>query len=270
TLNKTYVAFTRAVRELIIGYNPSAQSPKEVIEAIRRPESEYIAMSTTVNNFSEDTAPLLAPYIDTDGVFTFGEPTTPLQPKPETQAKLMPPYVSYSNPEIWRLNSLDGLEDIITARHEGIVLHDIMAGIRHVADVPRAVRQSAMRGYLDPSRCDELIRAITAAISADNTIRWFEGYERVVIERAFINADRTEYFKKSGKAVPHSRPDRIVWLPDGSIEIIDYKFGDERSTYTTQVRDYMHYVAECYPDATAVRGYLWHPLTGEMRLVSMK
>lgn len=268
TLNKTYVAFTRAARELIIGYAPKSSTAASIIKALRHTDDHYKTLSDEVLNFSEDTAPLLYPYIDDDGIFSFGAPTSPASSISGPTTTLMPPYVSYSNPDIWRLNTLDGLEDLLTARHEGIVLHDIMANIRHTADVPRAVRHSVMRGFLPPLRCDEVIGLITKAVTSPEAIRWFEGYRRVIIERPIANVHLTDHFIKSGRRIPHNRPDRVVWLPDGSIEVIDYKFGDDHTTYTSQVRDYMRYIGMCFPEATALRGFLWHPVTGEMRLVT--
>jgi hypothetical protein len=236
---------------------------EEVIKSLRTPEQAYHNLASKFKNFSEDTAPLLSSYISTDGIVEYGTYTKPDDDKPEPQTQQMPDYMTYANTEIWRFNRLDDIDDIKTARHEGIVLHDIMAGIRHTADVTRAVRRSVMRGYLDPAKSDATIELLTKAITGPNVKRWFEGYKKVLIERPIANVPPTN--NRAG----HSRPDRIVWLQDGSIEIIDYKFGDERSSYTVQVSEYIDHVAECFP-GSEVRGYLWHPLTGEMRLVTRK
>jgi RecB family exonuclease len=53
-----------------------------------------------------------------------------------------------------------------------------------------------------------------------------------------------------------NRPDRVVEHPDGSIDIIDYKFGAQRQSYLRQVRRYMDlYLAMGYGP---VRGYVWY------------
>ena len=52
------------------------------------------------------------------------------------------------------------------------------------------------------------------------------------------------------------RPDRVVEAPDGSISVIDYKFGAEHGSYLRQVRRYMAlYRAMGY---ASVHGYLWY------------
>ena len=52
------------------------------------------------------------------------------------------------------------------------------------------------------------------------------------------------------------RPDRVVENADGSIDVIDYKFGAERPSYLRQVRRYM----DLYSDMgfKPVRGYVWY------------
>ena len=52
------------------------------------------------------------------------------------------------------------------------------------------------------------------------------------------------------------RPDRVVYVPDGGVTVIDYKFGSERNSYLRQVRRYMDLYREMgYP---SVRGYVWY------------
>ena len=52
------------------------------------------------------------------------------------------------------------------------------------------------------------------------------------------------------------RPDRVVIGPDGSVTVIDYKFGAERDGYLWQVRRYMKLYRQMgHPN---VRGYVWY------------
>ena len=88
---------------------------------------------------------------------------------------------------------------------------------------------------------------------ADVRVRpWFEGFRRVIMERP-ITAGGTSV----------RRPDRVVWTADGSIAVVDYKFGaGMHSGYRRQLRDYCALLAECgYPGA---RGYLWFPREGRI------
>jgi RecB family endonuclease NucS len=53
------------------------------------------------------------------------------------------------------------------------------------------------------------------------------------------------------------RPDRIVWNEDGSIDIVDYKFGVKNPDHDTQVRRYINLLRRLYPNAT-INGWLWY------------
>ncbi len=53
-----------------------------------------------------------------------------------------------------------------------------------------------------------------------------------------------------------NRPDRVVEKPDGSVVIIDYKFGTEKESYVWQVRRYINLYRKM--GRSSVRGYIWY------------
>ena len=60
------------------------------------------------------------------------------------------------------------------------------------------------------------------------------------------------------------RPDRIVIQPDGSIDVIDYKFGEyHTSRYRNQVMRYVELMRRLHP-ASEVRGHIWYVPTGHI------
>jgi hypothetical protein len=74
---------------------------------------------------------------------------------------------------------------------------------------------------------------------------WFAGASRGRNEVSVFDADGTLH-----------RPDRVVDMPDGSIAVIDYKFGAERNSYLRQVAGYVRLYRDMgYP---SVRGYVWY------------
>ena len=81
--------------------------------------------------------------------------------------------------------------------------------------------------------------------------KWFRDYSRVVTERSVTDAQGVY------------RPDRVVWLPDGSVHVVDYKFGARHdSLYRRQVSRYVDLLRRaCHSD---VAGYLWYPIEGEI------
>lgn len=56
------------------------------------------------------------------------------------------------------------------------------------------------------------------------------------------------------------RPDRVVEMPNGEVIVIDYKFGQPHAKYRDQVRDYIALLVQC--GYTNLKGYLFFPLTG--------
>lgn len=58
------------------------------------------------------------------------------------------------------------------------------------------------------------------------------------------------------------RPDRVVWTADGHIDIIDYKFGEQRpKAYSRQVRAYMDALAAMGYEN--LRGFIWYVDSGK-------
>lgn len=58
------------------------------------------------------------------------------------------------------------------------------------------------------------------------------------------------------------RPDRVVEMPNGEVVVIDYKFGQLRKKYRDQVRSYMGLLCQC--GYRNLRGYLIFPITGQI------
>ena len=117
------------------------------------------------------------------------------------------------------------------------------------------LRRVASRHSLAPEAIAECQRVLTEAIGSVADRNWFDGYERVLTERPV-----TENFDTR-------RPDRVVWTPDGHIDVIDYKFSAEDSgeelqnhdNYVIQVRRYCARMRKsAKAPAGVVRGYVWY------------
>ena len=113
-------------------------------------------------------------------------------------------------------------------RLRGLVLHDILASVTVPGDLPRAVDRAVASGELpreDRARTLAFLEAEIASVAARG---WFaESGVEVLNEAPLLGADGAEV-----------RPDRVVLRPDGSAEIIDYKFGEPEKKYLDQVRGY--------------------------------
>ena len=107
------------------------------------------------------------------------------------------------------------------------------------------------------------------ALAEPEAARWFDGFSRVITERALT-------WQRDGEMI-NRRPDRIVFMPDSSAEIVDYKFvvdlPDDPTTepkfdvYSRQVATYCRHLAKA--KKVRVKGYLWYISDTETRIIQV-
>ena len=123
--------------------------------------------------------------------------------------------------------------------------------MRHASDLTHALDRSAHRYGLTEKQKALSKEILSNALADPRVTPWFEGYTRVINERPLTTPQSIR------------RPDRIVWLADGTIAVIDYKFGTrERPAYFEQVRDYASFLSTTL--GKPVKGYLWFPLNSRI------
>ncbi len=115
----------------------------------------------------------------------------------------------------------------VSARMRGIVLHDILSAVRRPEDLEAAVSAAVTRGEIGAE--DEAgVRALLEDRIGSAVKRgWFSPDSAVRNEVDMIDTDGEVY-----------RPDRVEIRPDGSVLIIDYKFGSRRQAYLSQIARY--------------------------------
>ena len=136
------------------------------------------------------------------------------------------------------------------AADRGNALHDILARIATPADLDAAVGAVAARYGLDDATAEEYAATLREAFhsAGKRVLQWFGPGLRILAEQTIYDADRRESF----------RPDRIVFHPDGSVDIVDYKFTTEpHDSHRTQVQGYKNMLRAM--GHTRLRGYLWYP-----------
>ena len=115
-----------------------------------------------------------------------------------------------------------------SARIKGIVLHEILSRVRTAADLDSSLSASVEAGKLDMQQASECRSILSAAIASREA--WFPGADsavRVLNERSVFDGNGNEH-----------RPDRVLLHEDGSVEIVDFKFGRGRDAYREQVAAY--------------------------------
>ena len=129
-------------------------------------------------------------------------------------------------------------------RAYGRTLHLILSEIETASDVAPAISEAVHHGYIKAEHAEELSTQLRAVVEHPEAARWFDGTGKIFNERAIIG----------GELETSRRPDRVIFYPDGHIEVVDYKSGEERKAHRRQVREYMELLRQM--GYTEVSGYL--------------
>jgi len=287
-LNISYVAMTRPVYGLkLIGKMPSKEFMKSLQPFSLKKEPELFAEWKTLSDllYGFVTAGDSGFRIESDPVairYFSGEPydfarlhTKPTADAQEEALSFPPAYPSWPlNPPAEEDTDLplgergrlkfsaeaadffgpDGTVGAAASRRiRGTVLHEILSRVRVPEDLPGAVRSAVRKGLLRGEDAAEAENALEGAIRGISARYpdWYAPEAEVISERAIIRGDGAVF-----------RPDRIVILPDGSVTVIDYKFG---TPHEAELRGYRAQIGR-YAGLLRGMGYgkvsafLWYPL----------
>lgn len=282
-LNLLYVAFTRAVDELIIGVKVPAKDiegkgessdgplsvPRFLFRALSMCDDAYVAGLCSREGIAPGAAnPFITFGFDSDMLIEVGAPTLP-RAKERKKTSAMAPSVTrpegryriFTNNSIWENTRLDrgDFSKALTARERGLIIHDILSRVVRASDVDGALNILHTLPATIGAGKDEKdeIGAIVRQRVSDPLVRdWFEGFTRVLIER--------EVMTGNGNV---KRFDRVVWTASGEIHLVDYKSGSQPpKRYVKQIKGYIEFFKSIgYPK---VRGFLYYLDTGKVIEIS--
>lgn len=260
SLNKTYVACTRAQYELII----YTENNKELGLQL----SQFL--ETCRNN--ADIAPTPTENCDPDVVYELGKPmlrsdipalNSDDNALPDNvESRIMPPYSVVSDVDRWKLTSPDIIIDVRgTTRWVGEMLHKVMERVRTPKNLKKAFGRALHRGMITEEEHDEYLALLSKRLADPRVADWFANDNRLMLERSVTIGGNGQ-----------KRPDRVVMKPNGEIIIVDYKFGDRSddndTKYKRQVAGYKRAVCDalgCRPGC--VSGYVWYIHSGDILAV---
>ncbi len=243
-LNSIYVAFTRASRNMYVWGVCNDKPLRE---------------SSTVGNL---LCTCLNPTMQfQDGVWHTegGTPMTTAKQESKSDNRMLPNYKtktvemkSYKARLNFRQSNeaKEMLDTAQSSRALGTLYHNVMEDIHDAGDVARALQHALMQGRLTREQYGELKGYLHQIDDNPLVTRWFDEANIVFAECDILDPDARRRNKRD------QRPDRIV-MRDNRIMVIDYKFGDEHSGYTGQVKNYMRLLQKMYPEKE-VRGFLWY------------
>lgn len=259
SLNKTYVACTRAQYELII----YTENNKELGLQL----SQFL--ETCRNN---DISPTPTENCDPDVVYELGKPmlrsdipalNSDDNALPDNvESRIMPPYSVVSDVDRWKLTSPDIIIDVRgTTRWVGEMLHKVMERVRTPKNLKKAFGRALHRGMITEEEHDEYLALLSKRLADPRVADWFANDNRLMLERSVTIGGNGQ-----------KRPDRVVMKPNGKIIIVDYKFGDRSddndTKYKRQVAGYKRAVCDalgCRPGC--VSGYVWYIHSGDILAV---
>ncbi|MBR4886359.1 MAG: UvrD-helicase domain-containing protein [Muribaculaceae bacterium] len=159
--------------------------------------------------------------------------------------------------EIETENATALLDEYESEKHrlEGKKLHAIMEQVVTIDDLPKAIRSMRVKGRISRKEAEDFEERLRERIGREEVARWFDPAQSVIAERTILCSDKA-----------NRRPDRIVITPDGDVEVIDYKFGERHNEaqYVRQVRRYIDLLQSIKsadgqtPKFRSVKGYLWY------------
>ena len=146
----------------------------------------------------------------------------------------------------------DGPVSGMSARVKGVILHKILSEIKSPADIPQAVGRAERTGLIEKADTEPLTDFFVRKTEFAAPKGWFpEDGAGVLTETEIIDTDGSVY-----------RPDRVILHGDGSVSVVDYKFGAPKSSYLSQVERYAAlWKRKGYGN---VSSYLWYVMSDEI------
>ena len=171
--------------------------------------------------------------------------------------------------EIETENATALLDEYESEKHrlEGKKLHAIMEQVVTIDDLPKAIRSMRVKGRISRKEAEDFEKRLRERVGREEVARWFDPAQSVIAERTILCSDKA-----------NRRPDRIVITPDGDVEVIDYKFGERHNEaqHVRQVRRYIDLLQSIKsadgktPKFRNVKGYLWYVNSGTDPVLEIK
>jgi len=247
-LNLMYVAFTRAVSNLIV---LSSEKSSSMSEALVKALSKAFGCKPDQNGCYQYEKGDILPHEDNSGKST----DNPFERKPASESITLRSYpikarFRQSGESVRFVNSADNEEDRQEEYIEtGKLLHSIFAIIQTEADIDQAVDKMLSDGLIaTDKKAQEIRKLIRDHIKQSDVSSWFDGNYALFNEVAILYRD--------GGAHLNKRPDRVMIRPDGTAIVVDFKFGRESEEYMHQVQMYMDLLKKM--GYSKVEGHIWY------------
>ena len=218
-INLLYVTLTRAVEQLYV--------------FTKKPRNSSVEKMTTYSDFFMAYLSAMETLKDNRSIYEFG-----VAEKIKTDTDTIPDiksnrvnYLSLSPHEhglkIFNKDALLWETEAEERIQFGNHLHYIMEQVLSKDDVPLLKKEIRSGGVISDMVLNGLFEIVESLVSHPELNSYFNPSMKVINERDIIT--------NSGDLL---RPDRLVFLPDKSVTIIDYKTGDSSQSHKHQINEY--------------------------------
>lgn len=278
TMNKTYVAYTRASEQLIVYYNNGEGIGEKISDAMMAGYDGDDPFLTDISRFyggggefvmgemltKEDAR--RAAGMENDGAVNESDAPDVIDLKEYkvtyneeadviTRVADVLDFTPEAEDDAADTSDADDVYPDEDARTRGIMLHDVLSRIETFDDITQAVASYGAQKGLAIVERQELRDILDKILDENNPHlrRWFAENDRALNEQPVYVHEWNSV----------RRFDRLVFLPDGTVEVVDYKFTTEASAeHRRQVAMYINILRQMgYGN---VRGYLWYPFRDEI------
>jgi ATP-dependent exoDNAse (exonuclease V) beta subunit len=281
-LNKTYVAFTRAVNELHI-FSVNKMGEGDVLsERLTKALSEWDAelVKNIDADFNKQTGLTESVAVEIEkeeqqyfsgcacSVYHVGAMDQTYDPnykekeqhddseeekKDDAEKRKIPDEIKDMPVLDWHATPIDVCVPMTFSdmQERGVKLHKLFDLLKRKKNKDRALAIGRRRGLIRDNY-DEVAALLDRVLIDERTASWFDDRNKVLNERTI--------FYQEGDAKMNKRPDRIIRTPEGKVIVIDYKFGKNRDddVFIAQVEGYIRMLEQSGIEVD--QGYVWYPM----------
>ena len=257
-LNLLYVAFTRAGKNLILWSKKDQKGTMAELLSAALPrvaqagegswnEDEKIYENGTICP-SEEKSPHSAGNTESKVVNKLAQKPVKLPVHMESMRHDIE--FRQSNRSADFIAGVDEAESSQRFINRGRLLHTLFSAIETEEDIDDAINRLVFEGVIGRTETEEEIRELThRAFSQPQIKDWYSGTWQLFNECDII-------WQENGE-LRNRRPDRVM-MRNGTIVVVDFKFGKPSKKYNKQVQGYIELLVRMGYDANAISGYLWY------------
>ena len=262
-LNMLYVAFTRAKCNLYVWGKTKTENKKGGISISGAGELIYLSLRNNENDTNEECfdyevgTPLIKPKKEEEKENRLRiehRMEDAVEVKVVTRNPMLYFQQSNQTEDYLRQMKEEGQEVTplrLSQREIGKRMHEVLSLINDVGELEEVLNKAREEGLIGEGEDWETITSrIREGFGNPLVASWFSKENIVYNECGIAGID-----KEKGRPQV-LRPDRVV-MNGNDITVIDYKFGHPSRLYYDQVKDYMNFMKQMYPQHN-VQGYLWY------------